>query len=84
MSSNLKLKSIKAVKWTFIEAVGLRGVQFVVGVILARLLLPEQFGLIGMLLVFMALAQVFLDSGFGAALYRNRDYTYRYQLNFLF
>lgn len=75
MSSNLKLKSIKAVKWTLIEAVGLRGVQFVVGVILARLLRPEQFGLIGMLLVFMALAQVFLDSGFGAALIQKQDIT---------
>jgi O-antigen/teichoic acid export membrane protein len=68
MHSELKAKSIRAAAWSFIEAVGLRGVQFVVGIILARLLLPEQFGLIGMLMIFMAVAQSFLDSGFGAAL----------------
>ena len=75
MSPNLKNKAIRGVKWTIIEAIGLRGVQFVVGIILARLLQPEQFGLIGMLLIFMALAQVFLDSGFGAALIQKQDIT---------
>jgi len=38
-------------------------VQFVIGIVLARLLMPEQFGLIGMLTIFMAVAQAFLDSG---------------------
>lgn len=54
MPSELKSKSIRAAGWSFVEAVGLRGVQFVVGVILARMLLPEQFGLIGILMIFMA------------------------------
>lgn len=75
MHSELKSKSIHAAAWSFIEAVGVRGLRFAVGIILARLLLPEQFGLIGMLVVFMAVAQVFLDSGFGAALIQKQDVT---------
>ena len=68
MSSDLKNKTIKATFWSFIDAVGSRLVQFAIGIILARLLLPEQFGLIGMLTIFLAVSQTFLDSGFGAAL----------------
>lgn len=75
MHSELKTKSIRAAMWSFIEAVGLRGVQFAIGIILARLLLPDQFGLIGMLTIFLAVAQTFLDSGFGAALIQRQDIT---------
>lgn len=75
MASALKLKTIRAVIWSFVEALGLRSVQFFVGIILARLLLPEQFGLIGMLMVFTAVAQTFLDSGFGAALIQKQEIT---------
>ena len=73
MASKLKSKTIRAGAWSFLEALSQRGVQFIVGVILARLLLPEQFGLIGMLLVFMAISQTFLDSGFGAALIQKQE-----------
>jgi teichuronic acid exporter len=73
MADSLKSKALRAVSWTFLEAVGVRGTQFIVGIVLARLLLPEQFGLIGMLTVFMAVAQSLLDSGFGAALIQKRD-----------
>ena len=75
MASELKTKAVQAGVWSFIEALGQRSVQFVVGIILARLLLPEQFGLIGMLMVFTAIAQTFLDSGFGAALIQKQDIT---------
>ena len=75
MSRSLKSKIVHALFWSFVEAIGLRGVQFVIGIVLARLLLPEQFGLIGMLIIFMAVAQAFLDSGFGAALIQKRDAT---------
>jgi O-antigen/teichoic acid export membrane protein len=66
MVDSLKYKTIHALSWSFIESVGQQGVRFVIGIILARLLFPEQFGLIGMLTIFMAVAQSFLDSGFGA------------------
>jgi teichuronic acid exporter len=71
----LRHKTTTALYWSFVEAAGLRGVQFVIGIVLARLLVPEQFGLIGMLAVFIAIAQTFLDSGFGAALIQRRQVT---------
>lgn len=49
--------------------------RFFIGIILARLLFPEQFGLIGMMTIFMAVAQSFFDSGFGAALIQKREVT---------
>ena len=76
MVDSLKSKTLRALSWTFLEAVGLRGTQLVVAVVLAWLLEPEEFGLIGMLAVFMAVAQSLLDSGFGAALIQKRDVTY--------
>ncbi len=75
MMDNLQQKTVRAISWSFFETVAQRGVQFVVGIVLARLLFPEQFGLIGMLAIFMAVAQSFLDSGFGAALIQKRDAT---------
>ena len=67
MQESLKYVTVRALKWTFLETVASRGLQFIVGVILARLLFPEQFGLIAMLAIFIAIAQCFLDSGFAAA-----------------
>ena len=75
MVDSLRSKTIHAISWSFLESVGMRGVQFIVGIVLARLLMPAQFGLIGMLTIFMAVAQSFLDSGFGAALIQKRDTT---------
>jgi O-antigen/teichoic acid export membrane protein len=72
---SLKTKTVHALVWSFLEAIALRGVQFVVGIVLARLLFPEQFGLIGMLTIFMAVIRAFLDSGFGAALIQKQEVT---------
>jgi len=68
MTSRLKEKSYQGAFWSAIDAVGTHLIQFIMGVILARLLVPEQFGLIGMLAIFMGIAQSFLTSGFGMAL----------------
>jgi O-antigen/teichoic acid export membrane protein len=75
MGDSLKSKTVRALSWSFLESVGQQGVRFVIGIILARLLFPEQFGLIGMLMIFMAVAQSFLDSGFGAALIQKKEAT---------
>jgi teichuronic acid exporter len=75
MSDSLKSKTINALSWSFIEYSWVHGIRFLVGIILARLLFPEQFGLIGMLGIFIAVAQVFLDSGFGAALIQRQEIT---------
>ncbi len=71
--SSLKDKAIKGVFWSSIERFGNQGIQFGIGLILARLLLPEDYGLLGMILVFISLAQVFVEGGFPAALIRKND-----------
>lgn len=75
MSDNLRAKTIKALSWSFLQSAVARAIQFVIGIILARLLLPEQFGLIGMLMVFLAVARSFVESGFGSALIQKREAT---------
>jgi teichuronic acid exporter len=76
MTESLKTKALNALAWSFVESVGQQSVQFVIGIVLARLLFPEQFGLISMITIFMGLAQSFLDSGFGAALIQKREVTH--------
>ncbi|MBN2469070.1 MAG: MOP flippase family protein [Deltaproteobacteria bacterium] len=73
MTDNLKQTTIHGLFWSFFERIGQQGVQFVISVVLARLLMPEQFGLIVMLVIFMAVAQSFIDSGFGLALIQKQD-----------
>lgn len=75
MTDNLRQRTVDALSWSFLQTVAQRGLQFIIGIILARLLFPEQFGLIGMLAIFIAVIQAFLDSGFGAALIQKRDVT---------
>jgi O-antigen/teichoic acid export membrane protein len=73
MSDGLKTTTLHALFWSFFERVGQQGIQFIISIILARLLLPEEFGLIAMLAIFMAVAQSFLDSGFGSALIQKKN-----------
>lgn len=60
----------KGVVWSAIERFGSQGVQFILGLILARLLLPSDFGTIGILTIFISLSQTIVDSGFSNALIR--------------
>ena len=73
MVRTLKAKAYHGVLWSAIDAVVARLIQFVIGVILACLLLPEQFGIIGMLAVFIGVAQSFMTSGFGSALIQKKN-----------
>ena len=68
--SSLKDRAIKGVLWSAIERFGNQGILFLIGLILARMLMPEDYGLIGMLMVFIAIAQVFVEGGFSASLIR--------------
>lgn len=67
---NIKQKAIKGVSWSFIESIANYGITFLVGVVLARLLTPEEFGLVGMVAIFVALSNTIVDSGFSSALIR--------------
>lgn len=69
---SLKQKAMKGVAWSAIERFSAQGVQFVIGLILARLLTPEDYGLIGMLAIFLAISQTFIDSGFSTALIQKK------------
>lgn len=75
MSDSLKRKAVKGVVWSGVERFSVQGIQFIVLLIMARLLSPHEYGIIGMLTVFMALAQVIIDSGFSQALIRKQDRT---------
>jgi len=70
---DLNQKTVKSVMWSAVERFGSQGIQFVMSIIIARLLLPEEYGLIAMLAFFMAIAQTFVDSGFGSALIQKND-----------
>ncbi len=75
MSSSLKQKTISGLIWSFIDSIAGQGISFIVGIILARLLSPKEFGLIGMLTIFIAISQSFIDSGFRQALIRKQNCT---------
>jgi len=72
---SLKAQAVRGVFWSFLDRIGQQGIRFVIMVILARLLVPEQFGLIGMLTIFMEVARSFVDSGFSAALIQKKEVT---------
>lgn len=61
---SLKQKTIKGVTWTSIDLFVNMGFNFVIGVILARLLSPDDYGLIEIIAVFMLVSKVYIDSGF--------------------
>ena len=61
--------------WSASERYAVQGVHFILGIILARLLLPTDYGLVGMLTIFIALSQTFVDSGFSSALIQKNDCT---------
>lgn len=73
---SLKAKTIKGVTWSFVDNIAGSGISFVVGIILARLLSPKEFGLIGIISIFIAIFNSIVDSGFSNALIRKNDATY--------
>lgn len=75
MADSLKQIAIKGIGWSAIERFSVQGVTFIVQIVLARLLAPDDFGVIGMLTIFLQVAQVFIDSGFANALIKKQDCT---------
>lgn len=72
---SLKQKTISGLFWNFAGNFANMGVTFVVGVILARLLTPREYGLIGLTAIFIVISQTFIESGFRQALIRKQDCT---------
>lgn len=72
---SLKDKTVKGVGWSALENVTRMGITFVVSIVLARLLTPDEYGLIGILMIFIALFNAVVDSGFTNALIRKKNAT---------
>lgn len=75
MPDSLKQKAAKGILWSTIERFSVQGVQFLIMIVMARLLTPHDYGLIGMLAIFIAVAQSLIDSGFSQALIRKQNRT---------
>lgn len=70
---SLKQKTLHGIGWSAIDAFLGRGVTFLVGIILARLLSPSEYGLIGICVIFNSVLEGFVDSGFSTSLIRKKD-----------
>ena len=68
-----KATIISSLIWKFLERIGIQGTQFVVSIVLARLLAPENFGLIAIVTIIISIANVFIQSGLGTALIQKKD-----------
>src|SRR5690606_7197859 len=72
---SLKLQAANGFFWGSIERFGQLFLQSILFVILARILTPEDFGLIAMVMIFFAVSQSLIDSGMGQALIREKEIT---------
>jgi len=74
-TASLTNKTTRAIVWSFTELMANYGIQFIIQIVLARLLVPEHFGVFGMILVFIAISNSIVDSGFTQALIRDQQTT---------
>lgn len=72
-SDSLRDQVVSGVIWKFAERIGAQVVTFVVSVVLARLLSPDDYGMIALVTIFITLANTFVDSGFGTALVQKKN-----------
>lgn len=73
MSGGLKHKTVKGVGWSFVDNISSSGISFIVGIVLARILSPEEYGIMAMVAIFIAISNSIVDSGFSNALIRKTD-----------
>ncbi|WP_366187276.1 lipopolysaccharide biosynthesis protein [Flavobacterium ovatum] len=74
-NTSLKSRATKGIIWSTIDKFAVQFGQFTVSIVLARILMPEDFGLIGMLAIFIAIAQTFIESGLGTGLIQRQERT---------
>lgn len=75
MPKSIKKRLVESVIWSSIEKILVKGSAFIIGIILARLLSPSDYGLIGMLSIFISLSTIFIESGFAKALIQKQNRT---------
>lgn len=72
---SLRKQALAGSFWAFLQQFSSQGIGFVVSVILARLLLPEEFGLIAMIMVFIGIGNILMNAGLGSSLIRTKNPT---------
>ena len=75
MSESLKQKTVKGMGWSALDNVAQYGIQFLVGIVLARLLSPDDYGLLGLTGIFTVVCTALVNGGFTTALIRKKDAT---------
>ncbi|MBR4644073.1 MAG: lipopolysaccharide biosynthesis protein [Bacteroidaceae bacterium] len=75
MSESLKQKTVKGLGWSALDNAARYGMQFVIGIVLARLLLPDDYGLLGLTGIFTIVCTALVNGGFTTALIRKKDAT---------
>ncbi|WP_419957287.1 lipopolysaccharide biosynthesis protein [Psychrobacillus psychrotolerans] len=73
LNNSLKSKTLRGIFWSAADLLTNHGIQFIIQIVLARILLPEHFGIIGMILVLIAISNSLVDSGFSQALIRDQN-----------
>lgn len=84
--TTLEDRAISGIFWSFLQKIGSRGLSFIIVILLARLLTPKDFGLVGMLMIFIQISQAIVDGGFNLALIQKKntdeeDYSSVFYLN---
>ena len=69
---SIKEQATKSVFWSAVERFSVQGIQFLLTIVIARILSPDDYGLVAMLGIFMALSQVLIDSGFAMLLFKKK------------
>ncbi len=87
-NESYRLQTVSGMLWTSVQRFGSMGISFIANLFLARLLAPEDFGSIGILMVFISIANIFVDAGFGAAIIQKKnptqeDYSTIFYLNLI-
>jgi teichuronic acid exporter len=72
-NDNIKVKVLSSLFWKLMERGGTHGIQFIVQILLARLLLPKDYGIIALVVIFTSVASVFVQSGLNTALIQKKD-----------
>ena len=83
---NLKKAIINSFIWTISDKLGVQLIQFILSVLIARILSPEDYGTVALISIFIAVSNVFIDSGFGKSLIQenninNKDYSTVFYFN---
>ena len=73
MKKDLKNKVMSGLFWTFGERIITQGISFIISIILARMLMPSEYGVIALVLVFISIASVFVTNGLGESLIQKKN-----------